>query len=175
MEKSNNCVGKENETHKIVGSGTIRLWINSKPSYAVRDNPLRRFQKPGRLGHVSSGVFESIDDQLFLVVLNCPFEGKGRDRTGLLSGLKGGREMIAVDHLIRAEEDGSLHAVFEFSHIAWPMVLHEHVNGRSGYPSDFLLMFLVEFFNKIVSQEEDVRLPLPKGWDEDGEYVQTVI
>jgi len=173
--ESNNFVGKREKSYTIVGLTTIGLWINSKLFYAVRDNPLRSFQKPGRLGHVSSGVFESINDQLFLIVLNCPFEGKGRDRTGLFSGLKGWREMIAVDHLIRAEQDGSLHAVFEFSHIAWPMVLHEHVNGRSGYPSDFLLMFLVEFFNKMVSQEEDVRLPLPKGRDEDREYVQTVI
>ena len=169
--KNNNFVGKEKETHNIVGLGTIRLWINSKLFYAVRDNPVRSLQKPGRLGHVPSGIFESIDDQLFLIALHCSFKGEGRDGTGLFSGLKGGREMIAVDHLIRAEEDGSLHTVFEFSHIAWPMVLHEHVDGRSGYPSDLLLMFLVEFFNKIVSKEEDVRLPLPKGRDEDGEYV----
>ncbi len=37
--KGDNCVGKKNETHKIVGSGAIRLWINSKLLDAVRDNP----------------------------------------------------------------------------------------------------------------------------------------
>ena len=129
--EDNNFVGKKEKSYKIVGLRTIRLWVNSKLFYAVRDNPLRSFQKPGRLGHVSSRVFESIDDQLLLIVLNCPFEGKGRDRTGLLSGLKGRGEMIAVDHLIRAEKDGSLHAVFELSHIAWPMVLHQHIDSWS--------------------------------------------
>jgi len=59
---------------------------------------------------------------------------------------------MAVDDSIRAEEDSSLHAIFEFSHIARPMVLHEHVNGRSRYPLDFLFMFSVEFFDEIVSQ-----------------------
>ena len=150
--KDDNFVGINKETHIFVGLGAIRFWIDSKLSYAVRYNPLRGFQKSGRLGHVSSGVLESIDDQLFFIVLNCPFKGEGRDGTGLFSGLKGGRKMLTVDHLIRAEKNGSLHAVFEFSHIPWPMVLHEHVNGRSGYPSDLLLMFLVEFVNKTVSQ-----------------------
>jgi len=129
--ESNNFVGKKEKSYKIVGLGTIRLWINSKLFYAVRDNPLRSLQKPGRLGHVSSGVFESIDDQLFLIALNCSFKGEGRDGTGLFSGLKGGREMIAVDHLIRAEEDGSLYRILKLSHIAWPMVLHEHVDSWS--------------------------------------------
>ena len=79
--ESNNFVGKKEKSYKIVGLGTIRLWINSKLFYAVRDNPVRSLQKPGRLGHVPSGVFESIDDQLFLIALNCSFKGEGRDGT----------------------------------------------------------------------------------------------
>ena len=129
--ENNNYVGKKKETHNIVGSGAIRLWINSKLFYAVRYNPFRGFQKPGRLGHISSGVFEGIDDQLFLIVLNRPFKGKGRDGTGLLSGLKGRGEVVAVDDPIRAEENGSLYRILELSHIARPVVLHKHVDSRS--------------------------------------------
>ena len=61
--KNSNFVGKEKETHNIVGLRAIRLWINLKLLYVARYNPLRGFQKPGRFGHVSSGVFEGIDDE----------------------------------------------------------------------------------------------------------------
>jgi hypothetical protein len=129
--KGDNCVGKENETYKIVGSGTIRFWGNSKLFYAVRDYPFRGFQEPGRLGHISSRVFEGIDDQLFLIVSHCPFKGKGRDRTGLLSGLKGRGKVVAVDDPIGAEENGPFYGILELSHIARPMVLREHVDRWS--------------------------------------------
>jgi hypothetical protein len=172
---NNNYVGKKEETHNIVGLRAISLGIDLKPFHAIRDNPFCGIEKPGRFGHVPSGVFEGIDDQFPFKVLHCRFKGKGRDGSGLFSGLKGGRQMMAVDYLIRAEKDSSLHTILEFSHIARPMVLHEHVNGRRRYPSDLLFMFLVEFFDEIVGQQEDVRPPLPKGRDENGEYVQTVI
>ena len=129
--KSNNFVVKKEKTHKVVGLGTIRLWIDSKLFYAVRYNPLSGFQKSCRFGHISPGVFECIDDQFFLVVLNCPFKGEGRNCTGLFSGLKGRRKMVAVDNTIRTKKDSSLDAILEFSHITWPVVLNEHVNGRS--------------------------------------------
>ena len=60
--KSNNFVGKERETHNIVGLGTIRLWIDLKLLYTVRDYPLRGIKKPGRFGHISPGIFKSIDN-----------------------------------------------------------------------------------------------------------------
>jgi hypothetical protein len=148
--KNNNYVGKKKETDTIVGLRAISFWVDLKLFHTVRDNPFCGIEKPGRFGHVSSRVFEGIDDQLFFIILNGPFKGEGRDGTGLFSGLKGGRKMMAVDHLIRAEKDGSLHTVLEFSHIARPMVLHEHVNRRSRYPSDLLFMFLVEFVNEMV-------------------------
>ena len=169
--RTNNFVGKKKESHNIVGLGAIGLWVDLKLLYAVGYNSFRGVKKSCGFGHIAAGVFEGIDNQLFLIVLNCPFKGERRDGAGLFSGLKGGRKVMAVDHSIRAEKDSSLHTILEFSHIARPMVLHEHVNGRRGYPSDFLLVFLVEFFDEMVSQQEDIRLPLPKGRDEDGEYV----
>jgi hypothetical protein len=60
--KNNNYVGKERETHNIVGLGTIRLWIDLKLLYAVRDNPLSGVKQPGRFGHISPGIFKSIDN-----------------------------------------------------------------------------------------------------------------
>ena len=60
--KSNNFVGKKEKTHKVVGLGTIRLWIDLKLLYAVRYNPLRGIKKPGRFGHISPGIFKSIDN-----------------------------------------------------------------------------------------------------------------
>jgi hypothetical protein len=60
--KNNNYVGKERETHNIVGLGTIRLWIDLKLLYDVRYNPLRGIKKPGRFGHISPGIFKSIDN-----------------------------------------------------------------------------------------------------------------
>src|SRR4030042_92059 len=169
--KNNNYSVKKEGTHNIVGLRAIGLRIDLELFHAVRDNPFRGSQKPGSLGHVSSGVFERIDDQLPFKILHCRFKGKERDSTGLFSGLKGRGKMMAVDYLIRAENDRSLHTIFEFSHISRPVVLHEHINGRSRYPSNFLFMFLVEFFNKIISQQKDIRLPLPKGRDEYGESV----
>ena len=173
--RNNNFVGKKEGSYNIVGLEGVGFWIDLKLLYTVRNNPLCGLEKPGRLGHIASGVFEGINDQLFFIVLNGPFKGKGRDGAGLFSGLKGGGEMMAVDHLIGAEKDRSLHAILEFSHIAGPMVLHEHIDGRRRYPSDFLLMLLVKFFNEIVGQEENIRLSLPEGGDEDGEDVQPVI
>ena len=127
----------------------------------VGDDPLCGLEQSSCLGHIPSGVFESIDNQLFLIVLNCPFKGEGREGAGLFPSLKRGGEMMTVDDSIRAEEDRSLHTILELSHIARPMVLHEHVNRRSRYPLNFLLMFLVEFVDEIVSQQEDVWFPLP--------------
>jgi len=129
--KNNDFVGKKIETHKIVGLGAIRFWVDSKLFDAVRDNPLRGSQKPGGLGHISSGVLEGVDNQLFLIILNCSFKGKERDRTGLFSGLKSGGEMVAVNDPIRAEENGSFYRILELPHVARPMVLHEHVDRWS--------------------------------------------
>jgi hypothetical protein len=94
--KNNNFVGKKKETHKIVGLRTIRLWINSKLFYTVRYNPFRGFQKPGRLSHVSSGVFEGINHSLPFKILDCCIEGKGL--LGVFLLFKGEGEMVAVDH-----------------------------------------------------------------------------
>jgi len=135
-----------------VGLAGVGFGVDLKFLHTVGDHPLCGFEKSGRFGHIATRVFEGIDDQLFLIVLNCPFKGEGRNGTGLFSRLKSRGEVMAVDDSIRAEENGSLHAILEFSHIARPMVLHEHVNGRSRYPLDFLFMFLVEFFDEIVSQ-----------------------
>jgi hypothetical protein len=169
--RNNNSVGKKKETHNIVGLEGVGFGLDLEFLHTVGDHPFCGLEKSGGFGHIAAGVFESINNQLFLIVLNCPFKRKGREGAGLFSGLKSGRKMMGVDHLIRAEKNRSLHTILEFSHIARPMVLHEHVNGRSRYPSDFLFMFLVEFFDEIVSEQKDVCLPLPKGRDENGEYV----
>jgi hypothetical protein len=60
--KSNNFVGKKEKTYKVVGLGTIRFWIDLKLLYDVRYNPLRGIKKPGRFGHISPGIFKSIDN-----------------------------------------------------------------------------------------------------------------
>ena len=109
--RNNNYVGKKKETHNIVGLGAIGLWIDLKFFHIVRDNSLCGLEKSCGFGHIAAGIFEGIDDQLFLVVLNCPFEGEGRDCTGLFSGLKSRREMVAVDHPVPAEKDRSLYTI----------------------------------------------------------------
>jgi hypothetical protein len=60
--KSNNFVGKKEKTHKVVGLGTISLRVDLKPFHAVRDNPLSGVKQPGRFGHISPGIFKSIDN-----------------------------------------------------------------------------------------------------------------
>ena len=60
--KSNNFVGKKEKTHNFVGLWVIGLRINLKLLYAVRNNPLRGIKKPGRFGHISPGIFKSIDN-----------------------------------------------------------------------------------------------------------------
>ncbi len=129
--KSDDFVGKKKESHKIVGLGPIGLWINSKLFYAVRHNPLCGSQESGRLGHISTGVFEGVDDQLLFKVFHRFFKRERRDSARLLSGLKGRREMIAVNDSVNAEKDSPLNTILEFSYVAWPMVLDEHVNGWS--------------------------------------------
>jgi hypothetical protein len=72
--KNNNLVGKEKETHNFVGLGAIRLWIDLKLLYTVRYNPLRGIKKSCRLGHISPGVFQGVDDQLFFKAFHCFFK-----------------------------------------------------------------------------------------------------
>ena len=72
--KNNNLVGKEKETHKVVGSGGVDLWIDSKLLNAVRDDPLCGLKESGSLGHIPPGVFEGIDDEFLFEVFHGSFK-----------------------------------------------------------------------------------------------------
>lgn len=72
--KNDRFVGKEKETHNFVGLGAIRLWIDLKLLYTVRNNPLCGMKEPCGFGHVSSGVFEGINDQFPFKVFHCFFK-----------------------------------------------------------------------------------------------------
>jgi len=72
-----------------VGLAGVGFGVDLKFLHTVGDHPLCGFEKSGRFGHIATRVFEGIDDQLFLIVLNCPFEGEGREGTGLFASLKG--------------------------------------------------------------------------------------
>ena len=73
-DKNNNLVGKEKETHKVVGSGGVDPGINSKLLNAVRDDPLCGLKKSGSLGHIPPGVFEGIDNEFLFEVFHGPFK-----------------------------------------------------------------------------------------------------
>jgi len=72
--KNNNFVGEEKETHKVVGSGAVELRIDSKLLNAVRDDPLSGLKKSGSLGHIASGVFQSIDNEFLFEVFHGSFK-----------------------------------------------------------------------------------------------------
>ena len=45
----------------------------------------------------------------------------------------GGRKVAEVDNLSVAERDGALHAVFQLTHVAGPVVLHQGLHRGTGY------------------------------------------
>ena len=72
--KNNNFVGKEKETHKIVGSGGVDFRLDSKLLNAVRDDPLGGLKKSGSLGHITPGVFQGIDDEFLFEIFHGSFK-----------------------------------------------------------------------------------------------------
>ncbi len=62
----------------------------------------------------------------FLTSLSKDLDGTVPDRS---PGLQGRGKVIAVDHPVVTEKDSPFDTILKLPNIAWPVVLHEHVNG----------------------------------------------
>ncbi len=83
--------------------------------------------------------------------------------------------MVAVDHALFAQQDGSLDTVFQFAHVARPMVGHEHVDGRRGKALDVFLVLARASFQEEIGQQENIGLAFAQGWHVDGEHIQPIV
>jgi hypothetical protein len=98
-----------------------------------------------------------------------------RQGAALLAGLKRRRQVVAVDGPLFAEQHGPFDAVFQFTHIAGPVVGHEHIDGRRGEPLDLPAVLFGIALQKKVRQQQDIRFALPQRRHVDGKHVQPVI
>src|SRR4029434_7857956 len=83
--------------------------------------------------------------------------------------------MMAVDHSIVAKDHSAFDAILQLADISRPVIAHEHIDGRRRDALDRLPMLTGIFFDKMVGQEQDVRLSLPQRRHEDRKDIETVI
>src|SRR5262249_335745 len=65
-------------------------------------------------------------------------------------------QQIDVDALRRREDHRAFHDVFEFTHVAWPVVIHEQFHGRGREMAEWLRVFLTEAVEEMRKQERNV-------------------
>src|SRR5215471_11713940 len=65
-------------------------------------------------------------------------------------------QQIYVDALRRREDHRAFHDVFEFTHVAWPVVIHEQFHGRGREMPERLRVLLTEAVEEMRKQERDV-------------------
>ena len=115
-----------------------------------------------RLADIAPAAFEGIDKQFLLKPFDGILECLRLLGPCFLGRLKCGGEVITVDHLIIAEENGSLDTVLQFPDIAGPVILGQGVDGGGRNPLYALPVFLGVFLEKIVREKKQVGLPISK-------------
>src|SRR5208283_2407255 len=126
--------------------------------------------------HVTVAAFQCIADHL-------PFQGDQHILQGAFRFLDGGviaflqirRQVMSSDDAVCTENDGPFDTVFKLPYISRPMIVHEHVCCRDGDTHNLLVQFPGVFIDEIIGQQDDVRLSLPQGWNDDREDVQPII
>ena len=83
--------------------------------------------------------------------------------------------MVAVDHVVFAQNDRSLNAVLQFTDVPRPVVAHEHVDGCRRDSPDSLLVCHIVFFHKIIGKQQNVGFAFAEGGDGYWKNIQPVI
>src|SRR5262249_2444800 len=68
------------------------------------------------------------------------------------------------NHAVPFQDGDAFYRIFEFAHIAGPVITLQHLQGFWGNTSQVLLFLDVEAGNKVHHQQRDVRKPFPQGW-----------
>ncbi len=80
-----------------------------------------------------------------------------------------------MDHPFFAEQYGPLDAVFQFTDVSGPVIIHEHVNGGRRKTADILTVLLGVFFEEMIRQQQHIGLTLPQRGHIDRKHVEPVI
>lgn len=81
---------------------------------------------------------------------------------------------MRMDAVVAGGEGCALDTVFEFLHVAWPVVAHEHVNRGRREAYHVRAVLEVHLRNKMLRQKQDVALSLRQVRERDLYDVQAV-
>src|SRR5437773_4824529 len=83
--------------------------------------------------------------------------------------------MMTMDYIGLTHQHRAFDNVFEFTHIAWPVIAGQHIDSGSGNPPDALAMFALILLQKMVREQKHVRLAVTQGRHEYSEDVETIV
>lgn len=116
-------------------------------------------------GNISVVAFYCLGNYFALVVFHKNFErrilfAKARHVAGTQARLERGRQVVAVHAIVRRGKYSTFHAVFEFTHVARPVVAHQQVNRGRRKTHDFLAVAQVHLLDKVFREQDDIGLAL---------------
>ena len=85
------------------------------------------------------------------------------------------RQVVRVDASVGGGEAGMLDAIFQFPHVAGPVVAHEHVDGGGAQAQDSLAVLEVHLLDKMVGEQQYVGFALGEVRQVYLENVQAVV
>src|SRR5262249_54129581 len=94
----------------------------------VIDDAFRGAQHARRFRSIAARGLQRIHDDVFLIRSDSFSESERRDSARGLGRLKSGWQVMAVNDIAVANQDGTLHDVFEFANVARPMIGREHID-----------------------------------------------
>src|SRR5262245_56004565 len=136
-------------------------------------------QNDGRAGLVAAGLFEGLQDQLALSVLDGGADRQDHVRLGPRRGrhrcLIEGRQVLGAHELVGTDDDRSLDHVAELADVPGPPVAPEEVEGVVVDAADRTPVPLVELVHERLGELGDVLHPVAQGRHRDRQYVESVV
>ena len=74
-----------------------------------------------------------------------------------------------------AHQHGAFDDVFQFAHIAGPVIAGQHVDGRRRNSPDVLRVFLGILLQKVIAKQQQIGLSLAQRRNEDREDIQSIV
>ena len=131
-------------------------------------------QKLCRFGEATAGLFEGAQDQLFFQTANGVVIFRWSSSGGRGGFHQSFRKVFGENKIGGADDDGTLHGIFQFADVARPVVLHQ-ASARSRRDSlDAAIAFLRIARNEIFGEGLDVFSVLAERWHGDGDNIKTV-
>src|SRR6266576_1577227 len=82
---------------------------------------------------------------------------------------------MAMDNIGLADQHCAFDDVFQLTNIAGPVVTRKHIYGRRRNALDALAVLARILLEKMIRQEQNVRLALAQGRHEDRKNVETIV